>query len=79
MATGSEANKFWKLFEELESRSGGVYANDLILTNLIKFLPSHILDSFVDDFRQVYEVKPVEVDEPDSETEIISMRHELVD
>ena len=54
MATGSEANKFWKLFEELESRSGGVYANDLILTNLIKFLPSHILDSFVDDFRQVY-------------------------
>ena len=78
MATGSDANSFWNLFEELEARGGGVYANDLLLTNLIKFLPAHLLNRFVEEFRSDWEMPSLDLQDPDSETDIITLRPDLL-
>jgi len=79
MATGNEANRFWSLFEEIEKSSGGVYANDILLGDLIRFLPVDTIDKFVESFRTTREIPVHDLEDPDSETDIIPLRSELAD
>ena len=77
MATGNEANRFWSLFEEIEKSSGGVYANDILLGDLIRFLPVDTIDKFVESFRTTREIPVHDLEDPDSATDIIPLRSEL--
>tara|TARA_Y100000593_G_C4203292_1_gene282983 strand:- start:454 stop:714 length:261 start_codon:yes stop_codon:yes gene_type:complete len=77
MATGSEASSFWNLYNEIEESSGGVYANDLLLADLIRFLPANTINKFVESFRSTREIPSHDLEEPDSETDIIPFRSEL--
>ena len=79
MAAGSEAAMFWNLFEELELKEGVSQANDILLTSLLKFIPAHILNSFVEDFRCVYQLESFKLEDPDSETDIIVLRQSIED
>jgi hypothetical protein len=74
MAVFEAAQKVWKLHDNL---GGGDHANEILFENLVRFLSGDILDAFVDDFRRSNNMTIEELEEPDSATDIISIRQEL--
>lgn len=69
MACGEFAEPIYKLIEELGDTEAG---RELVLDNLVKFLPGSTIESFVKSFRRDYDLIEDENENSESQTEVKS-------